>query len=232
MLYESPAFRLVTDDRAATLWLDFRGRASHSLTLRALTEFSLVLDRAATLPADVLVVRSSRKGVFLDPFDVAELAGFTSPMEFAAFATRGQELTRKLAGLPMPTVAVLEGRCGGAGLEIALACMHRIAVNSPEVRLDLNEPARGLIPCWGSTRRLPRLIGVRRAVEMMTASGPSPRRSLAWGLLDQKSSRRKRGRGIAGFIAAVQDRQIRPRAATERLLGRLLGSRRGLMRRI
>src|SRR5215218_4053141 len=140
MLYQSPAFRLVTDDRVATLWLDFRGQSSNTLTLRTLAELSLVLDRAAALPADVLVLRSSRTGVFLDPFDVRELAGFESPMEFAAFATRGQELTRKLASLPMPTVAVIEGRCAGAGLEVALATTHRIAVETPEMHLEMAEP--------------------------------------------------------------------------------------------
>jgi 3-hydroxyacyl-CoA dehydrogenase / enoyl-CoA hydratase / 3-hydroxybutyryl-CoA epimerase len=227
MLYESPAFRLATDDRVATLWLDFRGRPNSSLTLRTLSELSLVLDRAASLPADVLVLRSSQKGVFLDPFDVVELAGFASPMEFAAFATRGQELTRKLAGLPMPTVAVMEGRCGGAGFEIALACTHRIAVTVPEARFELNETARGLIPCWGSTYRLPYLIGRPRALAMLTAGEPvSAEVARRRGLVDVVVRPESAAVDVAAFVTAVQDGRIKPRRFRRliaRTWGRLFG---------
>lgn len=220
MLYESLAFRLLTDDRVATLWLDLRAHSSHHLTLRTLNELSLVLDRAATVPADVLVVRSSRKDVFLDPFDVAELAGFTSPMEFAAFATRGQDLTRKLANLPMPTLAVLDGRCGGAGLEIALACSFRIATTSPAVRLGLSEAARGLVPCWGTTHRLPNLIGTHRAVELIVSGTPlSAETAHEMGLVDRLCPPSRAAVDVAAFIGAVQD-------------GRLLPNRNSLRRRV
>src|SRR5205807_1943930 len=122
-------------------------------------ELSLVLDRIAKLPTpDVILLRSSRPGVFLDPFDIAELSRFASPLEFAAFARRGQEVTRKLASLEAPTVAVIAGRCSGAGLEIALACRFRFAVDDWQTSFAFPELQRGVIPCWGSTYRLPRQI--------------------------------------------------------------------------
>ncbi|HVK11702.1 MAG TPA: 3-hydroxyacyl-CoA dehydrogenase NAD-binding domain-containing protein, partial [Gemmataceae bacterium] len=177
---------------------------------------------SAALPADVLVVRSSRKGVFLDPFDVAELAGFASPMEFAAFATRGQELTRKLAGLPMPTVAVVEGRCAGAGLDVALACTYRVAVNLPEVRFESMESGRGLIPCWGSTYRLGRLIGGPRAIRTMTSAEPiSVERARRWGLVDWVVRANSAAVEVSAFVAGVQDGRVRPRRF-RRLVGRAL----------
>src|SRR5829696_2397232 len=170
MLYESPTFRLEADDQVLTLWLDFRGRSTHAFTSPVLNELSLVLDRIAALPpADILLIRSTRPGAFLEEFDAAELARLGSPLEFAALARRGQEVTRKLAGLPSPAVALVEGRCAGAGLELALACTHRVATDCPPTRFELAELHRGLIPAWGGTYRLPRLVGPRAATRLMRA---------------------------------------------------------------
>jgi 3-hydroxyacyl-CoA dehydrogenase / enoyl-CoA hydratase / 3-hydroxybutyryl-CoA epimerase len=187
MLYESQNFRLEADDQVLTLWFDFRGRPSHALTLPILNELSLVLDRVAGRPgADVLVLRSSRPGVFLEEFDVAEVARFASPLEFAAFAARGQDVTRKLAELPARTVAVVEGRCAGVGLELVVACGTRVAVDSPCTRFESADVARGLVPCWGGTVRLPRLVGVPAAVKLfLDGEGWTPRQAHRAGLVDR-----------------------------------------------
>jgi len=168
MLYESKTFRLEADDQVLTLWLDFSGRACHTLTLARLHELNLVLDRIAALPVpDVLVLRSSSPTSFLEEFDGVELCRFSSALEFAALARRGQEVTRKLAGLACTTLAVIEGRCAGAGLEIALACHYRLAVDSAATRFESPDVSRGLIPFWGGTWRLPRLVGTRAALSLL-----------------------------------------------------------------
>ena len=160
MLYESKNFRLETQDQVATLWFDFRGRNSHALTSTALHELTLVLDRIARLAGpDVILFRSSRAESFLEDFDPIELSRFASPLEFAALARRGQEVSRKLAGLGPATIAVIAGAATGAGLELALACDYRLAVASPATQFAFPAIARGLMPCCGGTIRLPRLIG-------------------------------------------------------------------------
>src|SRR5262245_18956815 len=186
MLYESKTFRLEADDQVLTLWLDFRGRLSHTLTLPIVHELSLLLDRIATLPADVLLIRSSSNESFLEEFDSAELARFTSPLEFAALARRGQDVACKLAGLSIPTIAVIEGRCVGAGLAFVLACGKRFAVDSPQTRFVFPEVVRGLIPCWGGTYRLPRLVGMKAALSLLRgvrSIGAAAARQI--GLVDQ-----------------------------------------------
>lgn len=185
MLYESQHFRLEADDRVLTLWLDFRGRRTHALTLPILHELNLVLDRVATLPApDVFVVRSGRPGSFLEEFDSAELLRLSSPLEFAALARRGQEAGRKLAALPFPTVALISGRCAGAGLELALACDYRWAVATPDTRLEFPDADRGLVPCWGGTVRLPRLVGVPRAMRLLAGPPVGSPNAVRMGLVD------------------------------------------------
>src|SRR5262245_18567190 len=98
MLYESKSFRLENRDRVVTLWLDLRNHPSHSLTRSTLNELSLVIDRIASIPLpDVVLIRSSRRGVFLGDFAIDELSGFASSLEFASMARRGQELADKIA---------------------------------------------------------------------------------------------------------------------------------------
>ncbi|HKB01032.1 MAG TPA: 3-hydroxyacyl-CoA dehydrogenase NAD-binding domain-containing protein, partial [Gemmataceae bacterium] len=187
MLYESQNFRLEADDQVLSLWLDFRGRTSHCLTLPILNELSLVLDRvAAHSAADVLLLRTSRPGAFLEEFDVTELARFVSPLEFAALATRGQELVRKLAGLPARTIAIVEGRCAGAGLELVLGCDSRVAVDSPTTRFESPELDRGLVPCWGGSYRLPRRVGLRASLRhLLDGEIWNAREAYRVGLVDQ-----------------------------------------------
>jgi 3-hydroxyacyl-CoA dehydrogenase/enoyl-CoA hydratase/3-hydroxybutyryl-CoA epimerase len=211
MIYESQTFRVESDDRVVTLWLDFRGRASNTLTLAAVNELSLVLDRIAALPApDVILLRSSRPGVFLEEFDIAELARFSSPLEFAAFARRGQEATRKLANLASPTVAVIEGRCTGAGLELALACRFRFAVDGCKTAFAFPDTRRGLIPSWGATYRLPRLVGVRAAHRLLmdeTALGAAA--ALRADLIDRLSDPTRASIDLMSFVDRLRERPYR-----------------------
>src|SRR5204863_147308 len=83
---------------------------------------------------------------------------------------RGHDLMERLAGLPFPTVAAIHGACLGGGLELALACRRRVATQHPKTKLGLPEVQLGLIPGLGGTQRLPRLIGVPAALDMILTS--------------------------------------------------------------
>ena len=160
MLYESPNFRLEANDLVATLWLDLRARADQSLTLSLINEFSLLADRIATLTfLDALVIRSGRPDVFARGLEAAAWRGLESPNEIAAATLRGQELTRKIAELPMHTIAFIEGECESGGLEIALACASIVAVDRPATGFRPGFLDKGLIPCWGGSKRLPARLG-------------------------------------------------------------------------
>jgi 3-hydroxyacyl-CoA dehydrogenase / enoyl-CoA hydratase / 3-hydroxybutyryl-CoA epimerase len=207
MLYESKTFHLEFDDGVLTLWLDFRGRSSQTITLQSLNELSLVLDRVARFPAaDVILLRSSRPGVFLDEFDIAELSRFSTPLEFAAFARRGQDVTRKLTQLPSPTVAIIEGRCIGGGLEIALACRFRFAIDSCATTFAFSDVGRGLIPCWGGTCRLPRVVGTRAAARLLSGeSSLGPAAAHKAGLVDRLSNEQQMQVDLPTFVDRLRD---------------------------
>jgi enoyl-CoA hydratase len=113
-----------------------------------------------------LVIAGNEKffSVGADLKEIAALDG-TSGFEFSKM---GQELMGFLEAFPMQVVALISGYCMGGGLDLALACRHRIA--SPDAVFGHRGAALGLITGWGGTQRLPRLIGRGRALQMLVAA--------------------------------------------------------------
>ena len=99
--------------------------------------------------------------------DLSEIAEIHGPTALE-FSQLGQRLMRAVASHPAPTYAAIEGYCMGGGLDLALACRHRIA--SPHAIFGHRGAALGLITGWGGTQRLPRLIGKGRALQMFLAA--------------------------------------------------------------
>src|SRR5262249_40451068 len=98
---------------------------------------------------------------------------------------RGHDLLFRFADLPFPTVAAIHGACLGGGLELALACTFRAATEHPKTKLGLPEVQLGLIPGLGGTQRLPRLIGVPDALDLiLTGKQLDARRAKKAGLVD------------------------------------------------
>ena len=99
--------------------------------------------------------------------ELSEIAVLTGP-EAYEFSRMGQELMNAVAGFPAPVYAAVEGYCMGGGLDLALACHHRIA--SPHAIFGHRGAALGLITGWGGTQRLPRIVGKAKALEMFVAA--------------------------------------------------------------
>ncbi len=99
--------------------------------------------------------------------ELSEIAVLTGP-EAYEFSKMGQELMNAVAGFPAPVYAAVEGYCMGGGLDLALACHHRIA--SPHAIFGHRGAALGLITGWGGTQRLPRIVGKGKALEMFVSA--------------------------------------------------------------
>jgi 3-hydroxyacyl-CoA dehydrogenase/enoyl-CoA hydratase/3-hydroxybutyryl-CoA epimerase len=98
---------------------------------------------------------------------------------------RGWDTYNKLAALPFPTLALVSGFCMGGGVELALACRYRIAVDQPGTRFALPEVMLGIMPAWGGVMRLPRLVGPSAALDMLlTGRAVDARRAKRMGLVD------------------------------------------------
>ena len=129
-----------------------------------------------------LLVITGNDKFFSAGADLAEISILNPGIAFE-FGKMGQELMAAVAEFPAPTYAAISGYCFGGGLDLALACRHRIA--SPSAIFGHRGAALGLITGWGGTQRLPRLIGKARALEMfLIARTVTAKEALTMGLID------------------------------------------------
>jgi 3-hydroxyacyl-CoA dehydrogenase/enoyl-CoA hydratase/3-hydroxybutyryl-CoA epimerase len=173
-------------DGVAALVLDVPNRKVNVLTGQVFSDLETALDRvSAETSFRLLILRSGKATSFCAGADLKEFGIGKTAEEYAAFSARGQEVFNKLASLRMPTVAVIAGGCLGGGLEMAMACDYRVVVDRPETKLGLPETELSLIPGWGGTQRLPRLIGLERALQIILGGARlSARQAHRWGLAD------------------------------------------------
>jgi enoyl-CoA hydratase len=177
------ALHLAVADGVARLTFDQPDSRANVLSTALWTEFGEALDRVVHSPGvRGLVLASAKPGIFIAGADLKELAGAdpTDPEPTRAFIELGLRVLDTLEALPFPTVALIDGAALGGGLEVALACDFRLCGTSPKVQLGLPEIRLGLVPGWGGTQRLPRLVGVEEAVnrllsgESYDATDPPP----------------------------------------------------------
>ncbi len=115
-----------------------------------------------------------------------------SAAELREFIELGQSVFRKLAALPIPTVAAIHGVALGGGYEIRLACDWRVASADRATKIGLPETQLGILPAWGGSTRLPRLIGVPKALDIILGGKTvSAKHALKLGMIDE-SRREKR----------------------------------------
>lgn len=174
-------------DGVAVVTLDVVGEAVNVLSREVREEFAALLDSLSAddnVKAAVLV--SGKPEVFIAGADIDELRSVRTAQEAEALSRDGQKLLDRVQGARFPIVAAIHGACLGGGLEVALACDYRIASEHDKTSLGLPEVQLGLIPGAGGTQRLPRLIGLRAALDMILTSKPvRARRALASGLVDE-----------------------------------------------
>ena len=111
-----------------------------------------------------VIVTGAGEKSFIAGADIGELAKL-SPLEGREHARRGQALFDRIAGLPVPTIAAINGFAYGGGLELAMACSLRVAAEN--ARMGLPETSLGILPGYGGTQRLARLVGKARALELV-----------------------------------------------------------------
>lgn len=162
----------VRPDAVAVLTFDQPNSRANVLSRELWSEFGDALAAlAGRTDVKGLVVASAKPGIFIAGADLKLLASAPGPNDpdVRAFIEQGLRVLEQLEALPFPTCAAIDGAALGGGLEVALACDYRACGTNPKVQLGLPEVKLGLIPGWGGTQRLPRLIGAERAVQMLTS---------------------------------------------------------------
>ncbi|MEY2481591.1 MAG: 3-hydroxyacyl-CoA dehydrogenase / enoyl-CoA hydratase / 3-hydroxybutyryl-CoA epimerase / enoyl-CoA [Verrucomicrobiota bacterium] len=134
-------------------------------TMQDLSEHLDAIEKDSSIKG--VLVTSAKKSIFIAGADLKTLLRQAQTGELRAFIAKGQQVFNRLAALKVPTVAAIHGACAGGGYEITLACDYRIASNDPATKIGLPETTLGLVPAWGGSTRLPRLIGADKAAEVI-----------------------------------------------------------------
>lgn len=124
-----------------------------------------LLQNASVIKA--CIISSAKDGIFIVGADIDEIKNITDVRTGEAAASAGQAIFTKIERLPFPVIALIDGACMGGGTELALACHYRLATDHSKMRIGLPEVLLGIIPGFGGTQRLPRLIGLQRSLQLI-----------------------------------------------------------------
>src|SRR4030088_2876730 len=208
-------FKLTRDaDGVAWLLFDRAGTAANTLSADVIEELDLVLAALESQRPAGIVIRSAKPPGFIAGADVNEFRGATDPRAVETAIARAHAVIDRLEALRIPTVAVIHGFCLGGGLEVALACQSRIAIDG--ARFGFPEVMLGLHPGLGGTARFTRLVNPMQAMTLMlTGKTIDARRAKALGLVD----------------AVLQERHVR-NSVKDAVFGHLKRARPGLLNTI
>ncbi len=205
-------FRLCHDgDGVVWLLFDRAGASANTLSADVIEELALVLAALENQRPAGIVIRSAKKSGFIAGADVNEFRGATDPRAVETAIGRAHAVIDRLEGIKIPTVAVIHGFCLGGGLEVALACQSRIAIDG--ARFGFPEGLLGLHPGLGGTARFTHLVNPMQAMTLMlTGRTIDARKARALGLVD----------------AVTQERHVR-NAVKDAVFGRLKPTRPGVL---
>jgi 3-hydroxyacyl-CoA dehydrogenase/enoyl-CoA hydratase/3-hydroxybutyryl-CoA epimerase len=208
-------FKLTRDaDGIAWLLFDRDGASANTLSSKVMEEFDAVLAALESQRPAGIVIRSAKASGFIAGADVNEFRGATDPRAVEAQIGRAHAVIDRLEALRIPTVAVIHGFCLGGGLEVALACASRIAIDG--ARFGFPEVMLGLHPGLGGTARFTHLVNPMQAMTLMlTGKTIDARKAKSLGLVD----------------AVTQERHVRG-AVREAVFGRLKRARPGVLNAI
>jgi len=169
----------------AVVTLDVPGQPLNTLSVSLSGAFGAALDDAAQRGARGVVLVSGKPDSFIAGADIEQLLGARTAADAERMSQEGHRAFAAIERSKIPVVAAIHGACLGGGLELALACAYRVATDHPKTVLALPEVQLGLIPGAGGTQRLPRLVGLQRALDMiLTGRNVRGRKALAMGLVD------------------------------------------------
>ncbi len=162
--------REITPEQICILTFDRAGSSANVFDRATLAELNQHLDFVAAHPELTgLILCSAKKSIFIAGADLHSIAAETDPARLRELIQFGQAVFNRLAALPIPTVAAIHGACVGGGFELSLACDWRVATTDRATRIGLPETQIGLIPAWGGSTRLPRLITLTKALNVILA---------------------------------------------------------------
>jgi len=178
--------RNVRADGICILTFDRPNSSANIFDRHTLTELrEQIILIAADPQIKALVLTSAKPSIFIAGADLSSMKENASETEMREFIELGQDAMNQIAGLSIPTVAAIHGAAVGGGYEICLACDYRVASTDRSTKIGLPETQIGLLPAWGGSTRLPRLIGLLKALDIILAGKTlASKQALKCGMVD------------------------------------------------
>jgi 3-hydroxyacyl-CoA dehydrogenase / enoyl-CoA hydratase / 3-hydroxybutyryl-CoA epimerase len=161
-------WRLVTDEQGiVNLSFDTFESNTNVLSVEVLNELEAIIAKLKSQNPKALVISSAKTNGFIAGADVHSFSSITLKEQALPYIQLGQKVFNDLEALSFPTLAVIKGFCLGGGLELALACDYRVAVDDPRTRIGVPEVKLGFHPGWGGTVRLTQTVGPLTSMDLM-----------------------------------------------------------------
>lgn len=181
------ALKLRIENDVAVIEFDQPNSKVNVLNEDSMRRLDRMLDEILVKPGIIaLIIVSKKDGIFIAGADIKEIEHITSSADARDKSQKGKAVFEKIHNSKLITVAVINGICLGGGLELALSCKYRTASFSDKVRLGLPEVKLGIIPGFGGTQTLPRIVGLTRSLGMiLSGEMVSGHDALKYGLVDK-----------------------------------------------
>jgi 3-hydroxyacyl-CoA dehydrogenase/enoyl-CoA hydratase/3-hydroxybutyryl-CoA epimerase len=181
-------------------------------TLAELEQHLAAIEKDSTLRG--VLITSAKPAGFVAGADWHAFANGATERALSDWVNNGHRILTRLSRLRIPTVAAIHGPCLGGGLELALACDWRVAANDTATRFGLPETQLGIIPTWGGSTRLPKLIGLAPALDLIVEARTADAASaLALGLIDDAVAREALRPAAVKLLARGKRPALPPRFA-------------------
>jgi len=175
------------DERISILFFDLPGEKINKFSTAVMESFKdkvEELEQAKNIQC--LLLMSKKPGIFIAGADVKEIQSINDEESGYKVGRAGQNIFTAFEKLPFKKIAVIDGACMGGGTELSLCCDYRLATDSGKTKIALPEVNLGILPGWGGTQRLPKLVGLQRALDIiLTGKNLNAKRAWKSGVVDK-----------------------------------------------
>src|SRR6185312_7327360 len=180
------SIRIVEQGDIAVVEFDMVGEKVNKFNTAMMLRLREVVGELRKSRFKAVIFKSNKPKIFIAGADIEEIKAMSTREQYEKAVATGQEIMNEVEDLPMPTIAAVSGACAGGGCEFIMSCDYRIADEDKSTRIGLPETKLGIIPGFGGTFRMPRILGLQNALDIILQGKlVIPQKALKMGLVDQ-----------------------------------------------